>query len=116
MDSLPRIGTAKIRQQSRCDARTDESDDSTSCCHAVHEGPTGGRSPKVQENWPDAEVPYGSGHAARRQFGGQYPVWGPELEAKLKQEWISYQDQIAHGWASVRYFVRRGYEYKIPFP
>jgi hypothetical protein len=66
--------------------------------------------PEVIGVWTDAEVPYRYGYAARRQFGAEHSEWSPELEAKLKHEWMTAQDWIAHDWESARRFVRRGYE------
>ena len=66
--------------------------------------------PKVIGEWSDAETPYRYGHAARRQFGAAHPEWSPELEAKLKSEWMTAQDRNDHDWESARRFVRRGYE------
>jgi hypothetical protein len=68
--------------------------------------------PKVIGEWNDAEVPYRYGYAARTQFGAEYPTWGPELEVKLKLEWMTAQDRISHDWESARRFVRRGYEHQ----
>ena len=68
--------------------------------------------PKVIGEWSDAEIPYRYGYAARKQFGAEHPAWGPELEVKLKLEWMAAQDQIAHDWESARLFVRRGYEHQ----
>jgi hypothetical protein len=66
--------------------------------------------PRVIGVWSDAEIPYRYGHAARRQFGEAYPAWSPELEAKLKSEWMEAEDQATREWESARRFVRRGYE------
>ena len=66
--------------------------------------------PKVIGEWSDAETPYRYGVAARRQFGDQHPGWSPELETKLKNEWMEAQDQATRDWESARRFVRRGYE------
>ena len=66
--------------------------------------------PKVIGEWNEAEIPYGYGHAARRQFGSQHPNWTPELEAELRREWTG----PAHGpidWNAARPLVRRGYDY-----
>jgi hypothetical protein len=66
--------------------------------------------PKVIGEWTDAEIPYRFGHAARRQFGAVHSAWSPELEAKLKNEWVTAHDRMSHDWESARRFVRRGYE------
>ncbi len=66
--------------------------------------------PKVIGEWSDAEIPYRYGHAARAQFGAQHPGWSPELEAKLKVEWLLAEDASTRDWESARRFVRRGYE------
>ena len=66
--------------------------------------------PKVIGEWSDAETPYRYGYAARRQFGAQHPAWSPELESKLKDEWMMAQDQATRDWESARRFVQRGYE------
>lgn len=68
--------------------------------------------PKVIGTWSDAETPYRYGHAAKRQFGAEHPTWSPELEAKLKAEWMEAEDQATRGWESARRFVRRGYEFR----
>ena len=66
--------------------------------------------PKVIGEWSEAEVPYGYGHAARRQFGALHPQWTPELETQLGAEWTD----SAHGaieWHVAKPLVRRGYEH-----
>jgi hypothetical protein len=68
--------------------------------------------PKVIGEWSDAETPYRYGVAARRQFGDQHPGWSPELETKLKNEWMEAQDQATRDWEAARRFVRRGYEFQ----
>ena len=68
--------------------------------------------PKVIGEWSDAEIPYRYGHAARQQFGAEHPVWSPELEAKLKDEWMTAEDHRTHEWESTRRLVRRGYEHE----
>lgn len=72
--------------------------------------------PIVIGMWSDAETPYRYGYAARRQFGAEHAVWSPELEAKLKSEWMTAQDQATRDWESARRFVRRGYEFDGPNP
>jgi hypothetical protein len=66
--------------------------------------------PKVIGEWSDAEIPYRYGFAARKQFGGQHPAWSPELENKLRNEWLEARDQETRDWEAARRFVRRGYE------
>jgi len=68
--------------------------------------------PKVIGEWSEAEIPYGYGFGARRQFGAQYPRWNDGLERILEKEWISGREQVPHHWGTVRGFVRRGYEYE----
>jgi len=72
--------------------------------------------PRVIGEWTDAEVPYRYGHAAQLYFGARYPTWSPELEAKLKTEWITAEDAASHEWEAARRFVRRGYEFKGSYP
>jgi hypothetical protein len=66
--------------------------------------------PRVIGVWGDAETPYRYGYAARQQFGATHPAWSPELEARLKNDWMEAEDQATRDWESARRFVRRGYE------
>jgi hypothetical protein len=68
--------------------------------------------PKVIGEWSDAEIPYRYGHAAWQQFGAEHPVWSPELEAKLKDEWETAEGHHTREWESARRYVRRGYEHE----
>lgn len=68
--------------------------------------------PKVIGEWSDAEIPYRYGYAAQRQFGTQHPAWSPELEAKLKAEWLEAENAASRDWESARRFVRCGYEFR----
>ncbi len=72
--------------------------------------------PKVIGEWDDAEIPYRYGHAARRHFGAEHPAWSPELEAKLKIEWLEAENQLTRDWESARRYVRRGYEFDGDIP
>jgi hypothetical protein len=66
--------------------------------------------PKVIADWPEAEVFYRYGHAARVQFGDEHPAWNEGLELKLKSEWMSAQDKAGRDWTDLTRYVRRGYE------
>src|ERR1700734_3537740 len=56
--------------------------------------------PTVTGGGSYAEGPYRYGFAARRQYGAQHPEWSPELEAKLRHEWMEARDQATHDWES----------------
>jgi hypothetical protein len=67
--------------------------------------------PKVIGDWSEAEIPYGYGHAARRQFGSQHPQWTPELEDQLRRGWGASQTHAPIDWNAAKPLVRRGYDY-----
>jgi hypothetical protein len=67
--------------------------------------------PKVVGEWPELEPSFDFGYAARREYGPAFPEWSPELESKLRNEWIAAQDQAARDWMAIVAHVRSGYEY-----
>lgn len=68
--------------------------------------------PRVIREWSEAEIAYSFGHAARQQFGAEYPQWNEALELKLKNEWMASVNQERPDWALVVLLVRRAYEFQ----
>lgn len=73
--------------------------------------PGAANPPKVIGDWSEAEIPYGFGHAARRQFDTQHPQWTPELEEELRQEWGASPVHGPIDWNDAKPLVHRGYDY-----
>ena len=79
-----------------------------------HAGQTQGNN-KVTD-WNDAEIAYGYGHGARKQYGAQFTNWTTELEGKLRTEWSAGRPTPTHQWDDVKQFVRRGFEFNDGSP
>lgn len=67
--------------------------------------------PKVIGRWDEVEYPIGYGYTARRQFGGEHPIWNEGIELRLRSEWDAGNDRPRQDWNEVRHLVRYGYEY-----
>ena len=67
--------------------------------------------PQVIGDWDAAEIPYGYGYGAQKQYGTRHTAWDATIEQQLKSEWMAAQDAARRDWDEVKRFVRRGYEY-----
>jgi hypothetical protein len=61
-----------------------------------------------QPSFAEIESPLSFGYAASAQYKTRYPMWTPELEAKLRTEWMAAPK--ARQWDDVSAYVRRGFE------
>ena len=68
--------------------------------------------PQIIGDWNEVESSMDYGYSARREYGAQHPRWTPQLEAKLKEEWIAAQRQATHDWQASVAHVRRAYEFQ----
>jgi hypothetical protein len=66
---------------------------------------------KDASRWNEVASSMDYGYAARQTYGHQRPRSTPELEAKLRSEWMSAQDQATRDWKASVANVRRAYEY-----
>jgi hypothetical protein len=67
--------------------------------------------PKVIGELSEDEQPIRYGFGARHEYGQQHPTWSPELETKLKADWMADSNKVGRSWQQVQSQIRYGYEH-----
>jgi hypothetical protein len=66
--------------------------------------------PRGQRTYEETEDAYRFGYGARAQYGEDYSVWDPDVEAQLEQDWNDTYDD--RDWQQYREDIRRGWDYE----
>jgi hypothetical protein len=68
--------------------------------------------PRHEPTFEEIEPALRFGHGARLHYGEDYPEWDDELEAQLKDEWISLDPPRRASWKKDREAIQQGWEYE----
>lgn len=66
--------------------------------------------PRRQPTFEDVEHAYRFGYGARSHYQKEYPSWDEKLEARLRSDWESSENDW--DWDTSRGAIRRGWDYK----
>jgi len=68
--------------------------------------------PRRQPTFDDVAPALRFGYGAHLQYGEDYPEWDDEIEAQLRNEWISLDSSRKDYWETDREAIQQGWEYE----
>ena len=67
--------------------------------------------PRGVPTYEDVEPAYRFGYGARSYYGGKYPEWNDELEARLQADWRDTNPSRTKNWDEDAAAIRHGWDY-----